>query len=412
MRQQKGYLFHKRQSWFLRHCDDVIQPDGTIERKLVCKKLPVPFGPEYPTKKSVAPFVDEILGPLNAGTTNPVSAMKITDFVEHVYFEHASQRLRASVTYGYRGLWAKHLKGRLGKQVLRDFRTVDGEQLLATIARNNKLSRNSLKHIKSFLSGVFTEAKRLGILDEINPMVGVSIPRVPESEDTHAYTLDEIKRMLACLSEPTATIVLLAALTGLRRGEIRGLRWNDFDGKELSVSRSIWNSVVDDPKTRRSKAPVPVIKELADALELHRARMGKLAVGPIFQNGNGTPIHLDNLAKRVIIPVIERCGVCGKSESDHKPEGHFFKLDTSLAWHGWHAFRRGLATNLHLLHVDDKTIQAILRHSNISLTQNVYIKHVSESGVAAMDVLAAEFRKTTLQRNLHRATPPTPDLLQ
>ena len=185
MRQQKGYLFHKRQSWFLRHCDDVIQPDGTIERKLVCKKLPVPFGPEYPTKKSVAPFVDEILGPLNAGTTNPVSAMKITDFVEHVYFEHASQRLRASVTYGYRGLWAKHLKGRLGKQVLRDFRTVDGEQLLATIARNNKLSRNSLKHIKSFLSGVFTEAKRLGILDGTDARPDIARHAADRLEGTH-----------------------------------------------------------------------------------------------------------------------------------------------------------------------------------------------------------------------------------
>jgi len=53
-----------------------------------------------------------------------------------------------------------------------------------------------------------------------------------------------------------------------------------------------------------------------------------------------------------------------KQESEHKPEGHTFERDKSLPlWHGWHAFRRGLATNLHALGVDDKTIQAILRHS-------------------------------------------------
>jgi integrase len=43
-------------------------------------------------------------------------------------------------------------------------------------------------------------------------------------------------------------------------------------------------------------------------------------------------------------------------------------------WKGWHAYRRGLATNLHALGVDDKTIQAILRHEDVSTTQRSYIK--------------------------------------
>jgi integrase len=59
-----------------------------------------------------------------------------------------------------------------------------------------------------------------------------------------------------------------------------------------------------------------------------------------------------------------------------------------LLWHGWHAFRCGLATNLHALGVDDKTIQAILRHSNVSLLQNIYIKSVMEPQVSAMDSLS------------------------
>ena len=62
-----------------------------------------------------------------------------------------------------------------------------------------------------------------------------------------------------------------------------------------------------------------------------------------------------------------------------------------LIWHGWHAFRRGLATNLHALGVDGKTIQAILRHSNVGLTMNVYVKTVSESQVSAMDSLSEKF---------------------
>jgi integrase len=231
------------------------------------------------------------------------------------------------------------------------------------------------------LSGAFKQAKRLGILDGINPIMDVSIPDVPEAkEDTYAYSLKEITAMLAMLEEPARTIVLTAAFTGLRKSELRGLAWEDFNGRELSVNRSVWGTkklaerlapgssawggVANQPKTKRSRASIPVVKQLAEALEAHRRRMGILAQPnlPIFQAGNGCPLNLDNLASRVIAPVSQ--------------------------WHGWHAFRRGLATNLHALGVDDKTIQAILRHSTIGLTQNVYIKSVNESQTNAMDLLS------------------------
>jgi len=72
-----------------------------------------------------------------------------------------------------------------------------------------------------------------------------------------------------------------------------------------------------------------------------------------------------------------------------QPEGHIFERDKSIPfWHGWHAFRRGLATNLHSHGVEHKTIQAILRHSHIGLTMNIYVKSVEDSQVAAMDALS------------------------
>ncbi len=261
--------------------------------------------------------------------------------------------------------------------------------MLAKIAEQTGLGRSSLRHIKGFLSGAFKQAKRLGIFDGLNPIQDVSIPRAHEPEETYAYGLDEIKAMLAVLPEPAWTVMLTAALTGLRKSELRGLEWENFDGKALSVKRSVWNSTVNEPKTNRSKAPIPVVKQLADALEAHKRRMGKLAAGPIFQAGNGKPLNLDNLARRMILPALSRCAICRKAEEEHKPEGHIFERDNSLPrWHGWHAFRRGLATNLHALGVEDKTIQAILRHSNVGLTMNVYVKSVSESQVSAMDALS------------------------
>ena len=251
---------------------------------------------------------------------------------------------------------------------------------------------NTLSRIKSFLSGTFKTAKRIGALDGVNPMTDTSLQGGTPPGVTHAYNLAEIRAMLAVLPEPAKTIVLFAAFTGLRQGEIRGVQWRDFTGKTLTVERSIWNGIVNKPKTVCSAAPIPIVRPLADALETHRLRMGELAAAdlPIFQSGIGTPINMANVAKRVIVPRIEKCKVCRKAKAEHRPEAHLFELDRSLYWKGWHAFRRGLATTLHQLGTPDREIQAILRHSNIAVTQARYIKSVSENQQNALDMVAAE----------------------
>lgn len=172
------------------------------------------------------------------------------------------------------------------------------------------------------------------------------------------------------LPEPAATIVLTAAFTGLRRGEIRGMRWENLESAEplafYRVSQSIWKSFVTEPKTAKSKAPVPIIGLLAKRLEEHRARCGDAKSGWMFVNAVKNPLDLNELYQRIIKDIFNAA---------HIP------------WHGWHAFRRGLATNLHRLGVDDKTIQAILRHCNVAVTQNIFIKTVSADSVAAMQQL-------------------------
>jgi integrase len=70
---------------------------------------------------------------------------------------------------------------------------------------------------------------------------------------------------------------------------------------------------------------------------------------------------------------------------------HEFRRDTDLPeWHGWHAARRGLGTNLYRLGVPEKTIQAILRHANVSTTNTYYIKTAAADTQAAMAKLEIE----------------------
>jgi integrase len=72
-------------------------------------------------------------------------------------------------------------------------------------------------------------------------------------------------------------------------------------------------------------------------------------------------------------------------------QNHKYQRDERLPeWHGWHAARRGLGTNLYRLGVPDKVIQAILRHSNVNITLGYYIKPQTNDVIAAMDKFEAE----------------------
>jgi integrase len=82
------------------------------------------------------------------------------------------------------------------------------------------------------------------------------------------------------------------------------------------------------------------------------------------------------------------------------PRGKSLRIQISR--HGWHAFRRGIATNLHQLGVADKDIQGILRHSNIGITMNIYVKSVAESQVDTMDLLGKNLRNNRLKILLSR----------
>lgn len=150
----------------------------------------------------------------------------------------------------------------------------------------------------------------------------------------------------------------IAGFGGLRQGEITGL-WREDDRQDvLAISRSMWRSTLKVTKTGEDDEDpglVPVILPLRSLLD---AINKENAAGFFLPNSLGGALDLDNLADRVIKPALEANG---------------------LEWKGWHAYRRGLATNLKDLGVDDKAIQRILRHQDVSTTQRFYIKTASRA---------------------------------
>ena len=191
--------------------------------------------------------------------------------------------------------------------------------------------------------------------------------------------------MLSCLPETAAAVFAVASYAGLRRSELQGLLWENYQDGYLRVTRAIWEGQVNEPKTRRSRGAVPVIRQLADRLDLYRLRCGNPQSGPMFANQSGKPMNLNNLLHREILPALNRCEHCRKDREHHADADHVFTRDASRpGWHGWHAARRGLGSNLYALGVPEKAIQDILRHANVSTTNTYYIKTAPQQITDAM----------------------------
>jgi integrase len=274
-------------------------------------------------------------------------------------------------------------------------RTRHVQGILDAMAKTDRFNINSLKHIKSFLSGIFRLADQQGYYEGANPVRETSLPQVRQSEETHAYTLEEVTTIMDAVPEPASTLVAAAAFTGARRGELRGMFWENYQNGELLIARSIWNGITTDPKSRKSKAPIPIIGPLATKLAAHRKRLGDPTAGPMFPNGAKNAVDPDSVLRRIILPALEVCEHCSKPEAEHGKENHEYERNKVLPqWYGWHAFRRGLATNLNRLGVDDSVIQRILRHSHVAVTQACYIKTASADAKAAMQKLETALNDT------------------
>ena len=172
--------------------------------------------------------------------------------------------------------------------------------------------------------------------------------------------------MLDKLPEPARTVCAVAAFIGLSRSELRGLKWSDYDGKEITVERKVWGKHVGSPKTEAREAGIPVIPQLSKILAAYKRKYPANTQDWIFRGEKlGNPLDLDNLSRRDI------------------PE----HIDGA-----WHAFRRGLGTRLNDLGIDGKTIQMILRHADISTTQAYYIppdKSRAKIGMAKLSKVMA-----------------------
>jgi integrase len=393
MRTQHGTIKRIGRSWYGRWREDVIEK-GQIVRKQRVEKL-CDVDDRYRTKGDVSPLLAEKLQALNEGRTDARSSLTLATFVAEFYDPYARQNFKPSTVHGYSKLWNDALCARVGQIRLRDFKTVDAANLLTALACTG-WGRRSLQHAKSLLSGIFTYAKNLGVLDGTNPVQGTIIPRrAAPPPETHASTPEEVIAILELLKTAkgldtrqrvqSQVAISLMFFAGLRPGEARGASWEDYNGKTLSVRRSVWRTHTTPPKTPSAAKPVPVIEPLRDLLAQLRAIDGNPCNGLILRGVSGKPLNLDMLAKRVIRPALRNAE--NYSSTDAKP----------IDWHGYYAFRRGIATLTSSVARDPMAAKGLLRHSSVSTTLSHYIKDVPEVTENAMALVEELFAKVTGQ---------------
>ena len=406
MRKQNGSITQFNRKWYLRYYERRLDGGVLVRRKATHFLGEVVARAKKPPEE-ITKAAEDYMRSVRDCVIPAARVVSLADFVEGIYLPMVKETYRPSTHKGYGGVWRDHIKpaSSMDSNSLKNIKCFHVQGWLKLIGQG-ELSRNSLKRIQSSLSGIFTYAKQLGFYDGVNPVQDTRInPKAAEPAETYSYTLEEIGAILDVLPEPAATAFAVAAYTGLRRGEIEGLEWPDYrdmevlaaadeSGKQrtiklpaLWVSRSIWNGRELLPKTTKSRAAVPVIRQLAERLELHRLRCGNPQTGPIFANTLGKRVSINNLLSRAILPALNRCGVCHRSDGKpHLKQEHDYVRDASLPqWHGWHACRRGLGSNLYRLGAPDKVIQLILRHSNVATTLGYYVKLNGPDGVAAME---------------------------
>ena len=177
-------------------------------------------------------------------------------------------------------------------------------------------------------------------------------------------TTDQLKDFLANLADPAKTAVLLGAVTGLRVGELLGLKWSDvdFEKLEICVSRDVVKQRIERCKTEASRKPIPMDAEIAETLWAWRLRCAYnqpedwLFASP-YRKGQ-QPYWPSSLYRMYLKPVLKAIGIT-------EPVG-------------WHTLRHTFGTLMKANGEDVKTIQELLRHANFKVTMDVYTQAVTE----------------------------------
>src|SRR6266702_4266651 len=301
------------------------------------------------------------------------ASLTINELIEHYRLIELADRnsKTARTKQVYEHQLANIISPKWGDHQLRDVKPVAVEKWLNSLP----VAPGSRYKTKGVMSVLYQHAMRYEWVSA-NPIRLVRQSAIPLQEEI-VLTPIEVGALPAELRDPFRTLILLASVTGLRRGELFGLKWEDVDFRnaEIRIVRSMVDQIEGPPKTLASRRPLPMSSELASALENWRKQTSYAAsqdwvfASPLALGKK--PYWPDAVLKRHILPAAERAGITKRI--------------------GWHSFRRTLATLLQSSGASVKTTQDLMRHASPVMTLGIYAKAVTADKRLAQDAIAALF---------------------
>jgi integrase len=331
--------------------------DGQIRRKQILGTV------KELNKTQAQKKADEYRQLANTPQQERGSDLTVAELVEHYkereLGESSGKAEKPRKAYLY--ILANYLIPKWGSLQLRAVKAVAVEDWLKTLP----LANGSKAKVREVFGAAFRHAMRYELYPT-NPIATVRQvrKRAVEPEILEPTEIAAILRELEGV-EPVRTAFLIAAVMGMRRGEIFGLRWEDidFDRAILHVRRSFVDGVEGPPNTESSRRPLPIPPHAIEALKAWKEQtLFSHAEDWVFASEyhfGKQPLWPGTLWRRNVVPAIERAGIT-------KP-----KL-------GWHSLRRSYASLLLSSGASLRVSMELMRHSTPEMTLGTYAQTVGD----------------------------------
>lgn len=375
-RYQKPTPKRRGREWSILVREDVVK-DGQRERQV----RRVPLGPATLTRAEAERLRDDYLATTNQANVGIGGAVLFRDFAR-IYERDVLSSWASPTQNRSKSVLKVHLNPAFGDMMLREMTLEVLQQHFARL--QTTMSAEGVDKVKDVLSAVLRTAVTYGRLST-NPAEKIRLRKRKLAKPKPFIRVDLFYSLLALIMEPYATMVYVAAFTGLRVSELAGLLWRNIHADSINVEQRYCRGDWDEPKSDASRATIAVddhvieriqkLKSIEVVIRAGRALQRYKAVksdGPddlVFQSvKTGAPIRDNIVLCRHIKPAARKLGV---------------------GWVNWQVLRRSYATWMSQAQVNVKDAQGLMRHSRASTTQDVYQQVVPESQRKAVQKLSA-----------------------
>lgn len=310
-------------------------------------------------------------------TTGFLEVEKITlgQWMDRWLMDYMKGKLRPKTWESYESIIRNHIKPTLGNVVLQKLQGADiqkmyNEKLITgRIDEKGGISNRTVRYIHAVLRAGLKQALREGLV--LRNVIDSTIPPSRKKKEVQVFTQEQASTFLQLAKDDKLYPAFLLEMgTGLRRGELMGLRWQDIDLTTgiIQIRQSLVTTnkglCVQEPKTQTSKRCIPLPAEVIKELKRHKAKQNeeKLKYSKVYEDAgyvfcweNGRVINPNILSRRF-------SALLKKAELPHLR---------------FHDLRHTHATNLLLLGENPKVVQERLGHSSISVTMDTY-SHVTQ----------------------------------